>query len=35
MATPGSYLRERYAGDERFARRIVRDPGDGVLRWIK
>lgn len=35
VAASGLHQRERYVGDERFARRIVRDPGRGVLRWIK
>jgi len=35
VAVPGLHRRERTVGNERFARRIVRDPGRGVLRWIK
>ncbi len=35
VAVPGLHRRERSVGDERFAGRIVRNPGHGVLRWIK
>ena len=35
VAVPGLHRRERSVGNERFARRIVRNPGHGVLRWIK